>query len=213
MPRSLRSRTGTARRFRPAWGRERGRRRSHSGKVRVAMPRKEKPLTKNLRPDGSAPDLRAYEGAGGYEAARKAVKMAPAEVTEMVKQSNLRGRGGAGFPTGLKWSFVPLGKDAPRPKYLAANGDEMEPGTFKDRLLMEGDPHLLIEGMIIASHAIEADVAYIFLRGEYTPSAERLEKALGEAYRAGYLGKRIFGSENNLEMYLHLSAGRSMCGE
>jgi len=134
-------------------------------------------------------------------------------VTEMVKQSNLRGRGGAGFPTGMKWSFVPLGKDAPHPKYLAANADEMEPGTFKDRLLMEANPHLLIEGMIIASHAIEADIAYIFLRGEYTLSAQRIEKALAEAYRAGYLGKNIFKSGRSLEMYLHLSAGRYMCGE
>jgi NADH-quinone oxidoreductase subunit F len=177
------------------------------------MPTQEKPLTKNIRADGSAPDLKAYESAGGYEAARKALKLDPAKVIDLVKQSNLRGRGGAGFPTGMKWSFVPLGKDAPHPKYLAANADEMEPGTFKDRLLMEGDPHLLIEGMIIASHAIEADVAYIFLRGEYTLSAQRLEKALAEAYRGGYLGKNIFKSGRNLEMYLHLSAGRYMCGE
>jgi NADH-quinone oxidoreductase subunit F len=177
------------------------------------MPLQEKPLTKSIRADGSAPDLQAYEATGGYDAARKALKLDPAKVIDLVKQSNLRGRGGAGFPTGMKWSFVPLGKDAPHPKYLAANADEMEPGTFKDRLLMEGAPHLLIEGMIIASHAIEADVAYIFLRGEYTLSAQRLEKALAEAYRAGYLGKNIFKSGRNLEMYLHLSAGRYMCGE
>jgi NADH-quinone oxidoreductase subunit F len=177
------------------------------------MPVEEKPLTKNIRSDGSAPDLKAYESTGGYQSARQASRMAPAEIIEVVKKSNLRGRGGAGFPTALKWSFVPLGKDAPRPKYLAANADEMEPGTFKDRLLMEGDPHLLVEGMIIASQAIEADVAYIFLRGEYTLSAQRLGTALAEAYRAGYLGKNIFGSGKNLEMYLHLSAGRYMCGE
>ena len=177
------------------------------------MPTQEKPLTKNIRPDGSAPDLKGYESAGGYEAARKALKLDPAKVIDIVKQSNLRGRGGAGFPTGMKWSFVPMGKDAPHPKYLAANADEMEPGTFKDRLLMEGDPHSLIEGMIIASHAIEADVAYIFLRGEYTLSAQRLEAALAEAYRAGYLGRNIFKSGTTLEMYLHLSAGRYMCGE
>jgi NADH-quinone oxidoreductase subunit F len=177
------------------------------------MPAPEKPLTKDIRSDGTAPDLRAYEAAGGYEAARKALKLDPPKVTDIVKQSNLRGRGGAGFPTALKWSFVPLGKDAPHPKYLAANADEMEPGTFKDRLLMEGNPHLLIEGMIIAAHAIEADVAYIFLRGEYLLSSQRLEKALAEAYRAGYLGKNIFKSGKALEMYLHLSAGRYMCGE
>lgn len=177
------------------------------------MPLQEKPLTKGIPSDGSAPDLKGYEAAGGYEAARKALKLEPGKVTEMVKQSNLRGRGGAGFPTGMKWSFVPLGKDAPHPKYLAANADEMEPGTFKDRLLMEANPHLLIEGMIIASHAIEADIAYIFLRGEYTLSARRIEKALAESYRAGYLGKNIFKSGQSLEMYLHLSAGRYMCGE
>lgn len=177
------------------------------------MPLQEKPLTKDIPADGSAPDLKEYESTGGYEAARKALKLEPAKVMDMVKQSNLRGRGGAGFPTGVKWSFVPVGKDAPHPKYLAANADEMEPGTFKDRLLMEANPHLLIEGMIIACHAIEADVGYIFLRGEYTLSAQRLETALAEAYRAGYLGKNIFKSGDNLEMYLHLSAGRYMCGE
>lgn len=177
------------------------------------MPIDAKPLTRNIRADGSAPDLHAYEAAGGYEGARKALETEPSKITEMVKQSNLRGRGGAGFPTGMKWSFVPLGSDAPHPKYLVANGDEMEPGTFKDRLLMEGDPHLLIEGMLIAAHAIQADVAYIFLRGEYTLSAERLEKALAEAHAAHYLGENFFGSGRKLEMYLHLSAGRYMCGE
>lgn len=180
--------------------------------MQVTMPY-ETPLTKNIRSDRAAPDLKVYEAAGGYQGARKALKMAPSEVIDAVKQSNLRGRGGAGFPTGVKWSFVPLGKDAPHPKYLIANGDEMEPGSFKDRLLMEADPHQLIEGMIIAAHAIEADVGYVFLRGEYTLSAKRIQKALAEAYEAHYLGKRIFGTEKCLEMYLHVSAGRYMCGE
>jgi len=173
----------------------------------------ETPLTKNIRSDGEAPDLKAYQAAGGYESAQKALRMAPAEIMEMVKQSNLRGRGGAGFPTSMKWSFVPMGNDAPHPKYLVCNADEMEPGTFKDRLLMEADPHQLIEGMIVAAQAIEADIAYIFLRGEYTLSAQRLEKAVHEAYASHFLGKNIFGSGRNLEMYLHLSAGRYMCGE
>src|SRR5262245_5326183 len=103
----------------------------------------ERPLTKNIRPGQPPPDLRAYEAAGGYQAVRKALKsMSPKDVQQLIKDSNLRGRGGAGFPTGMKWSFVPMGPDAPRPKYLIANADEMEPGTFKDRLLMEGDPHL-----------------------------------------------------------------------
>src|SRR5579863_4383858 len=157
----------------------------------------EKVLTKNIRPDLSYVDINTYETAGGYQGLRKALTMSPAEVVEVVKKSNLRGRGGAGFPTGMKWSFVPMTSDAPRPKYLVANADEMEPGTFKDRLLMEGDPHQLIEGMIVAAWAIQADVAYIFLRGEYTLCAERLERALAEAYEHHYLGKRFFGSEYN----------------
>jgi NADH-quinone oxidoreductase subunit F len=173
----------------------------------------ETPLTKGIRADGEAPDLKSYERSGGYQGARETLRMAPAQVTELVKQSNLLGRGGAGFPTGMKWSFVPMGKDAPHPKYLVCNADEMEPGTFKDRLLLEGNPHQLIEGMIIAGYAIEADVAFIFLRGEYTLSAERLERAIQEAYANGCLGKNILGSGYGLELYLHLSAGRYMCGE
>ncbi len=174
----------------------------------------EKPLTSNIRPGEEPPDLKAYERAGGYQALRNALRtMSPQQVTEEVKASNLRGRGGAGFPTGLKWSFVPMGEDAPRPKYLVANADEMEPGTFKDRLLMEGDPHQLIEGMIVAAFAIQADVAYIFIRGEYTLAASRLARAVAEAYGAGFLGKNILGSGYSLELYLHTSAGRYMCGE
>jgi NADH-quinone oxidoreductase subunit F len=134
-------------------------------------------------------------------------------VTTLVKDSNLKGRGGAGFPTGLKWSFVPMGDDVPHPKYLIANADEMEPGAFKDRLLLEGDPHQLIEGMIVASYAIQADVAFIFLRWAYRVAAERLEHALAEAYANNYLGRNICGSGYSLEMYLHVSAGRYMCGE
>jgi NADH-quinone oxidoreductase subunit F len=173
----------------------------------------ETPLTAKIRPDGQAVDLAAYERAGGYQAARKAMGMAPAEITDVVKKSNLRGRGGAGFPTGQKWSFVPVGPDAPRPKYLIANGDEMEPGTFKDRVLLEGDPHELIEGMIISARAIEAERGYIFLRGEYLDAAERLERALHEAAGKGYLGKNIFGSGADFDLRLHLSGGRYMCGE
>ena len=175
----------------------------------------EKPLTKNMRPDGSPMDLRAYEQAGGYQAIRKVLHggMTAKAVTSEVKEANLRGRGGAGFPTGMKWSFVPLGKDAPNPTYLVCNADEMEAGTFKDRLLMEQDPHQLIEGMIVSSFAIEADVAYIFLRGEYVLAAERLSRAIAEAYDAHYLGKNILGSDYSLELYLHLSGGRYMCGE
>jgi len=173
----------------------------------------ERPLTKDMKANGEPLTLKEYESAVGYQGIRKALRMTPAEIRDLVTKSNLRGRGGAGFPTGSKWSFVPMGKDAPHPKYLIANADEMEPGTFKDRWLMEGNPHQLLEGMMIASCAIEADVAYIFLRSEYVLSAQRLAHAIADAYAAGYLGKRIFGSEINLELYLHISAGRYMCGE
>jgi NADH-quinone oxidoreductase subunit F len=174
----------------------------------------ERPLTQFIQPDKGPRSLQEYEATGGYQALRKALReMAPAQVTELVKASNLKGRGGAGFSAGLKWSFVPIGEDAPHPKYLVANADEMEPGTFKDRLLMEGDPHQLIEGMIIASYAIEADAAYIFLRWEYRLSAAALRAAIAEAYDKGYLGKGILGSGYSLDLYLHTSAGRYICGE
>ena len=174
----------------------------------------EKPLTGNIRPDRKPLSMKEYELAGGYQSVRKLRQgLAPEDVLELVKQSGLRGRGGAGFPTGLKWSFVPMGPDAAHPKYLIANADEMEPGTFKDRLLLEGDPHQLIEGMIVSSYAIQADVAYIFLRGEYTLAAKRLRKAIAEAYESNYLGKNIGGSDYCLELYLHISGGRYMSGE
>jgi NADH-quinone oxidoreductase subunit F len=172
----------------------------------------ERPLTKNIRPDGEPLNLSEYEKAGGYQAALKALKtMTPQEVIDVVKDSKLRGRGGAGFPTGMKWDLMP--KDAPHPRYLISNTDEMEPGTFKDRILLEGDPCQFIEGMIIASYAIQADVAYIFLRLEYRLVAERLERAIAEAYNRHYLGRNIFGTGYSLEMKLHTSAGRYICGE
>jgi NADH-quinone oxidoreductase subunit F len=174
----------------------------------------ERPLTQHVRPGEEPLDLKGYEKAGGYQALRKALRdMAPGEVTQVVKDSNLRGRGGAGFPTGQKWSFVPMGDDAPHPKYLVVNADEMEPGTFKDRLLLEGTPHQMIEAAIISAYAIQADIAYIFLRWAYKLAAERLTKAIAEAYASNYLGKNILGSGYNLELHLHISAGRYMCGE
>ncbi len=174
----------------------------------------ETPLTQHIRPGKKPLDLRGYEQAGGYQALRKAIgEMTPEEVTDLVKTSNLKGRGGAGFPTGLKWSFVPMGDDAPRPKYLVANADEMEPGTFKDRLLLEGDPHQFIESMILAAYAIGADVAYVFQRWAYRLVEQRLRKAIAEAHRAGYLGQDILGSGWSLELHVHVSAGRYMCGE
>jgi NADH-quinone oxidoreductase subunit F len=173
----------------------------------------EKPLTSKLRPDGEAVPLAGYVQAGGYQGLRKALTLPPKEVQELVSRSNLRGRGGAGFPTGMKWSFVPMGDDAPRPKYLVVNADEMEPGTFKDRVLMEGDPHQLLEGTAIAAYAIGAEIGYIFLRGEYRKSATRLAAAIGEARENNYLGQRILGSGFNFELHLHVSAGRYICGE
>ncbi|MGE5399552.1 MAG: NADH-quinone oxidoreductase subunit NuoF [Ignavibacteriales bacterium] len=173
----------------------------------------EKPLTQNIIA-GKALDLKEYEATGGYQALRKVMQgMQPVDVMNLVKDSGLRGRGGAGFPTGMKWSFVPMGDKAPHPKYLVANGDEMEPGTFKDRILLEGNPHQLIEGMIISAYAIQADISYIFLRWAYKEAAKIIQKALSEAYQAGYLGKNILGSGYSLEMYLHTSVGRYMCGE
>jgi NADH-quinone oxidoreductase subunit F len=174
----------------------------------------ERPLTRDIRPDGEPLGIGEYERAGGYGALRKTLReMTPSRVRDEVKASNLRGRGGAGFPTGAKWDFVPMGDDAPRPKYIIANSDEMEPGAFKDRLLMEGNPHQLIEGLIIGGYAIQADRAYVFLRWEYNRCAERIGRAIEEAYRQGYLGKNILGSGYSLEMRLHVSAGRYICGE
>src|SRR5205085_12476852 len=120
------------------------------------------------------------------------VKMSPQEVQTLVKDSNLKGRGGAGFSTGLKWSFVPM--NVPKPKYLVANADEMEPGTFKDRILLESTPHQLIEGMIIAAYAIQADTSFVFLRWAYKTAAKAITTAIAEPYQAAYLGKNILGS-------------------
>lgn len=173
----------------------------------------EKPLTKNIQPDRKPLDISEYEKAGGFQALRKALKKSPSDVQKIVTDSNLKGRGGAGFSTGQKWSFVPMGKEARQPKYLVVNADEMEPGTFKDRLLLEGDPNLVIEGAIISAYAVEASVAYIFLRWAYKTAALRIQKAIAQAYEKKYLGQNILDSGYNLEMHLHISAGRYMCGE
>jgi NADH-quinone oxidoreductase subunit F len=174
----------------------------------------EKPLTRNIRLDQEPFDVHAYERVGGYQAVHKALKeLTSIEVQQMIKDANLRGRGGAGFPTALKWSFVPMGEDAPKRKYLVVNADEMEPGTFKDRLLLGGDPHQMVESVIVSSYAIGADVAYIFLRGEYATAAKRLKRAIGEAQYKGYLGRNILGSGYSLTLFLHTSAGRYICGE
>lgn len=172
----------------------------------------ERPLTEHIKPD-IALSLKDYLLVGGYTGLKKAMKLEPAGITKLVKDSNLLGRGGAGFPTGLKWSFVPMGENAPKIKYLVCNADEMEPGTFKDKYLLEGNPHQLIEGMIISAYAIQASKAYIFLRWAYKKSEQVLRAAIAEAYDAGYLGKNILGSGFDLDIYLHTSAGRYICGE
>ena len=173
----------------------------------------EKPLTQHIFPDKTPLDLKAYQKTGGYSILRKAFKMQPEEIQQIVKDSNLKGRGGAGFSTGVKWSFVPMGEHSPKTKYLIANADEMEPGTFKDRLLLEGNPHQLIEGMILSAYAIQANVGYVFLRWAYKKSAYLVTNALKEAYEAGYLGEKILGSDYSLDIHLHTSVGRYICGE
>ena len=172
----------------------------------------DKPLTKNIEAGRAPFDFKQYKAAGGYESVQKVIKMEPGDVVNMVKDAGLGGRGGAGFNTGLKWSFVPPPDGGPR--YLVINGDEMEPGTFKDRLLIENDPHLLIEGMITTCYALQAQTGYIFLRGEYTVCEERLLQAISEAYDNGMLGKNVAGKKGfDLDIYLHTSAGRYICGE
>jgi NADH-quinone oxidoreductase subunit F len=161
---------------------------------------------------GRAADIETYLQHDGYKALPKALKeFAPAQITEEVKKSVLRGRGGAGFPTGMKWSFVP--KESKRPTYLVCNADESEPGTGKDRDLMRYDPHQLIEGMIIAAFALNSHTSYIYIRGEYWYIKEILEKAIAQAYDKGYLGQNILGSGFNHDMYVHPGAGAYICGE
>lgn len=153
-----------------------------------------------------------YRQKGGYRAVEKALKtMSPDDVVEEVKKSGLRGRGGAGFPTGMKWSF--LAKPEGVPRYLVCNGDESEPGTFKDRFLMTHIPHALIEGMIVSSYALGANTSYIYVRGEMMPQIRILEKAIGEAKTAGFLGKNILGTGYDLEIYVQPGGGAYICGE
>jgi NADH-quinone oxidoreductase subunit F len=169
-------------------------------------------LTSRFHLKGRACDIGVYLETGGYKGLAKALKeLTPDQVIDEVKKSVLRGRGGAGFPTGMKWSFVP--KESKRPKYLVCNADESEPGTGKDRDLMRYDPHQMIEGMIIAAYAIKSNTSYIYIRGEYWYIKEILEKAIAEAYAKGYLGKNILDSGFDHDMYVHPGAGAYICGE
>src|SRR3990172_6259535 len=159
-------------------------------------------------------EARTYDGwvkRGGYQALEKALAMEPAQVIEMVKESGLRGRGGAGFPAGVKWSFMP--KEKRKPHYLCCNADESEPGTFKDREIMRWTPHGLIEGCAIAAHAIGAETTYIYIRGEFTEPLQVMEQAVAEARQAGIIGPNAMGSGRRLDMWVHKGAGAYICGE
>ena len=153
----------------------------------------------------------AYKRNGGYAAAPKALAMDPDAVIQLVKDSGLRGRGGAGFPTGMKWGFIPQGDN--KEHYLVVNADESEPGTCKDMPLLMANPHVLVEGVIIAAYAIRAKNAFIYIRGEVTHVARRLNKAIADAYKAGYLGKNVFGTGHDIDLVLHIGAGAYICGE
>jgi NADH-quinone oxidoreductase subunit F len=166
-------------------------------------------LARINKPDSVSLD--GYRADGGYEALRKALEMEPDAVTTMVKDSALRGRGGAGFPAGLKWTFLP--KNHLGPVYLCVNADESEPGTFNNRILMEEDPHQLIEGIAIACHAVRSNTAYIYLRYEYGKSYRVLEAAIKECYAAGILGENVLGKKFKLDIFLHRGAGAYICGE
>jgi NADH-quinone oxidoreductase subunit F len=169
-----------------------------------------KVLTRRFGIANSA-SLEAYLAPEGYQALKKALEMKPDDIIQEMKKSGLRGRGGAGFNAGMKWSFVP--KQTDKPKYVVCNADEGEPGTCKDRVLMEYDPHQLIEGIIIAGYAIQAHQGYIYIRGEYRYLMEILDRALAEAYAGGYLGKNILGSGFDFELSAHTGAGSYECGE
>src|SRR5580692_6706390 len=160
----------------------------------------------------ASPSLDAYRADGGYRALEKALnEMTPAQVIDAVKASGLRGRGGAGFPCGLKWTFLP--KDHPGPIYMCINADESEPCTFNNRILMEEDPHQVIEGIILSCYATRAATAYIYIRVEYPLSYDRLQAAIDQCYSAGYLGKKILGRDFALDIYLHRGAAAYICGE
>ncbi len=167
-------------------------------------------LLKNIHKD-DAFLLDVYLASGGYQALGIALSQSPQYLIEQVKAANLRGRGGAGFPTGLKWSFIP--RDSSCPKYLCCNADEGEPGTFKDRIIMEKDPHLLLEGIMLAAYAIGASLAYIYVRHEYVVAIARMEQAIAQCKKRGYLGSHILGSDFSLDIVIHAGAGAYICGE
>lgn len=173
--------------------------------------REHRVVFKNVDRKGWDPSIKTYMGEGGYDQLKKAIELKPQEITDEVKKGGLRGRGGAGFPAGVKWGFIPPNNE--KPVYLICNADESEPGTFKDRYIIHQDPHQLIEGMIISCYAVGAKLAYIYIREEFPEGAQILEKAIAEAHEKGFLGKDILGSGFDLELYVHRGAGAYICGE
>ena len=182
----------------------------HSGFFNEPHPLETVVLTRRIRLPNSA-CIDTFLANGGYQALRKALEMTPDQIIGEVKISNLRGRGGAGFPAGLKWSFVP--RSSPKPKYIVVNADESEPGTCKDRVLMEHDPHLVIEGVLIAARSVDAHRGWIYIRGEYRYLIDILDRAIEEAYARGFLGKNILGSGFDFDLSTHTGAGAYECGE
>lgn len=178
----------------------------------MPAPQEKRLILKNIDQPGYTPDLACYQRHGGYEQLKKALGMKPADIISEVKASGLRGRGGAGFPCGVKWGFIDPVKNT-KPVYLICNADESEPGTFKDRQIIYKDPHQMLEGMIIACFANNVHLAYIYIRGEFPQGAKILEKAIEELHAAGLLGKNILGSGYGLEIYVHRGAGAYICGE
>ena len=179
--------------------------------TKAPHPRETRLIFKNVDREGWDPSLECYLREGGYGELRKALAMQPKDITEEVKKSGLRGRGGAGFPTGMKWTFIPPNNT--KPVYLICNGDESEPGTFKDRYIVHQDPHQLLEGMAIAAYAVGAHTAYIYLREEFPEAARIMENAIREARERNFLGPNILGSGFDLEIHVHRGAGAYICGE
>ena len=179
--------------------------------LRTPHPRERRIVFKNIDREGWTTDIDCYLKDGGYEELKKSLNMKPEEIVNEVKASGLRGRGGAGFPCGAKWGFIRPGET--KPIYLICNADESEPGTFKDRYIIHQDPHQLLEGMIISCYAVNARLAYIYIRGEFPLGAKILETAIQEAKARGFLGKNIGGTGFDLEIYVHRGAGAYICGE
>ncbi len=176
-----------------------------------AHPRERRIIFENISRPGWSNDIETYVAHGGYESLEKALKMPPEEITNLVKAANLRGRGGAGFPAGIKWSFIK--RDDGKPHYIVVNGDESEPGTFKDRYILHNDPHQLVEGLLIAAYAVNVKLAYIYIRCEFPEAAKIVWNAIKEAKAKGFVGKNICGSGFDCDIYVHQGAGAYICGE